>query len=486
LSPCHDHAGQAHASALRAVDSSRCAGCSETRPTMADLCLRRIGLDDSDIPKGIGHDATTDLCGNEDAVACGDSRDDEFPSTRGHVRGRCGSSSAILHEPRHRLRAGPEPRRAIGPPLATGRRVAIRSRSGELADPELPEGPEDRDRRRCGLGPEPVRTPRRQGDRHGLRAHVAVHSGCRGIAVPADDRRRTYARPVDGPGPQGVVPEPDSLVGSRRPCLGGNSLPFRRPLRLLVQRDRRVAGPSRRSDGCRSNRLRLAEPVQFAAVPAAKRCLARATRSAAIRGRRPDALAAAANDGAVRARSGLLAGRHARGHARRTAGSLGGGPRRRAARLDALRRARWHAAIPVHFQRHPLAGNPRGAPLVPVPVDSRHQPHRRHAHRPAGAAGRPATVDRRSRLAGGRHFASATAGLHATAHARSPSAIGVFAVRWPGRRGCRSPFSGGVFGRHADHRAATASRNRVSIRAARAAQACLRPGGDRRLVDCEL
>ena len=42
-------------------------------------------------------------------------------------------------------------------------------------------------------------------------------------------------------GPQGVVPEPDPLVGSRRPRLGGHPIPFRRPQRLLVRRDRRVA-----------------------------------------------------------------------------------------------------------------------------------------------------------------------------------------------------------------------------------------------------
>lgn len=93
-----------------------------------------------------------------------------------------------------------------------------------------------------------------------------VGVGGRGNAVPADDRRRTCARLVHGPGPQGVVPEPDPLVGSGRSRPGGNPLPFRRPQRLLVQRDRRVVGASRRSDGCRSNRLRFAEPVQFPAV----------------------------------------------------------------------------------------------------------------------------------------------------------------------------------------------------------------------------
>ena len=90
-----------------------------------------------------------------------------------------------------------------------------------------------------------------------------------------------------------------------------------------------------------------------------------------------------------------------------------------------------------------------------------------------------------SRLAGGRLFASATARLLAAAHGRCPPAVGVLAVRRRGRRGRRSALGGGVLGRRADHRAAQTRRNRLSIRAARAAQARLWPGGDRRLVDRE-
>ena len=59
--PGHDRAGQARASALRAVDSSRRAGWSRNSDQQwQTFACRRTGLDDDDTPEGIGHDATTD------------------------------------------------------------------------------------------------------------------------------------------------------------------------------------------------------------------------------------------------------------------------------------------------------------------------------------------------------------------------------------------------------------------------------------------
>ena len=110
-----------------------------------------------------------------------------------------GRGPAVRRQPR----PGHRPRGAAGAILAAGVVRAVRPRARPVAGAQLPQGAFDRsglrpfrDRRRTSAAGH----PKRAGDRHGLRTHVAARRGHGRSRVPPDHRGPARRRPEPGRG----------------------------------------------------------------------------------------------------------------------------------------------------------------------------------------------------------------------------------------------------------------------------------------------